>query len=194
MYRVARVHPTGLTINQGCRQLSTGFPQALASAGRRRSQRSNGALWRDRYRVCRGCIGTAILDMQSLSQRLEVNCSPRSKVIVLGTPKCEIQVNVNPLTPKKEIILRFSSALHNSKNVLLQEFFLFRTVKKLLCIIRLFISDNALSKIIFKTKLPSSSHGLRCSEQFKTSKYLDPVLRNCIFCTKNLPKIVKKHC
>jgi hypothetical protein len=38
---VAGVHPAGLTANQGCRQVSTGLPRALASAGRRRGQRSN---------------------------------------------------------------------------------------------------------------------------------------------------------
>jgi hypothetical protein len=32
---------------------------------------------------------------------------------------------------------------------------------------------------------------LRCSEQYTFFKYLDSVLRYCIFCTKNLPKIVK---
>jgi hypothetical protein len=32
--------------------------------------------------------------LQSLSQRLEVNCGPQSEVIVSGTPKREIQVNV----------------------------------------------------------------------------------------------------
>jgi hypothetical protein len=31
---------------------------------------------------------------QSLNQRLEVNCGPRSEVIISGTPKREIQVNV----------------------------------------------------------------------------------------------------
>jgi hypothetical protein len=29
LYRVARVHPTGLTVNQGCRQVSTGLPPEL---------------------------------------------------------------------------------------------------------------------------------------------------------------------
>ncbi len=38
---VAGVHPTGLTTDQGCRQVSTGLPRALASARRRRGQRSN---------------------------------------------------------------------------------------------------------------------------------------------------------
>ncbi len=41
LYKGSRVHPTGLTINQGCRQDSTELPRALASAGRRRGQRSN---------------------------------------------------------------------------------------------------------------------------------------------------------
>jgi hypothetical protein len=39
-----------------------GSPQALASAGSRRSQRFNlcgGARWRDRYRFCGGCEGDA---------------------------------------------------------------------------------------------------------------------------------------
>ncbi len=32
--------------------------------------------------------------LQSCNQRLEVNCGPQSEVIVLGTPKHEIQLNV----------------------------------------------------------------------------------------------------
>ncbi len=52
--------PNWLDGQQGCSQLSTGLHRALASAGRRRGQRSNfwgGAHWQERYHVCGGCEG-----------------------------------------------------------------------------------------------------------------------------------------
>jgi hypothetical protein len=62
LYRLTRVRRTGLTISRGIDSSPQGSPPPLASAGRRRGQRSNllGAeqSW-DRYRVCGGCEGTA---------------------------------------------------------------------------------------------------------------------------------------
>jgi hypothetical protein len=61
-YRVGGVHPTGLTVARGVHRCPQGSPQALASAGRRRGQRSNlcnSALWRDGYCVCGICDGAA---------------------------------------------------------------------------------------------------------------------------------------
>ncbi len=61
-FRVTRVHPTGLTVARGVCRCPQGSPWALASAGRRRGQRSNlcgGARWRDGYRVCGSCDGAA---------------------------------------------------------------------------------------------------------------------------------------
>jgi hypothetical protein len=64
VYKGASVHPTGLTVNQGCSQVSQGSPRALASAGRRRDQRSNlrgRAHWRDGYHCCGDGEGAVVL-------------------------------------------------------------------------------------------------------------------------------------
>jgi hypothetical protein len=49
---------------------------------------------------------------QSLTQRLEVNCGPRSEVIVSGTPKREIQVNVKALCACRCGRLRKGNSFH----------------------------------------------------------------------------------
>jgi hypothetical protein len=43
LYKGDTVNPTGLTVNQGCSQVSTGLPRALTSAGRRSGQISEAA-------------------------------------------------------------------------------------------------------------------------------------------------------
>ncbi len=53
--------------------------------------------------------------------------------------------------------------LHNSKKILLQVLFLFRTVKKLLHIIRLFIKDIRCKKFIVKNNFQAQATDLRCS-------------------------------
>ncbi len=62
LYRVDRVRSTGLTVTRGIGSSPQGSPRSLASAGRRRGQRSNlfgGAHCRDGYCVYGGCEGTA---------------------------------------------------------------------------------------------------------------------------------------
>ncbi len=58
LYRVDWIHPTDLTVNQGCKQLSTGLP--LSSSLVWKGKRSEVLpLWRDGYRVCGGCEDAA---------------------------------------------------------------------------------------------------------------------------------------
>jgi hypothetical protein len=49
---------------------------------------------------------------QSLNQRSEVNCGQRSKVIVSGTPRCEIQENVQAFAHAADISESRTASIH----------------------------------------------------------------------------------